>query len=576
MKRILLSLALLSGSMAGFAQTIVSTTPENKNVILEEFTGIYCGYCPQGHAIAQSLKTNNPGDVFLVNVHTGGYANPGPGDPDFRTNFGAALASQSGLTGYPAGQVNRHEFPSYAMASGATAMGRNFWTAAANTILSESSYVNVAATANIDLQTRELTVYVEAYYTGSSPVSTKKLNIALNQNNTAGPQSGGNMGSNYNHMHRLIHFLTGQWGDVISTTTQGSLFTQTYTYTIPADHNSIPIELSELEVIAYVAEGNEEIISGNEAVMTLTSSFNNEIELAEIKEIENTCKTEVTPQVTIQNNGMNTLTSLAIEYSINGGAINTHNWTGNLSIGESEVVDLPVINFTPQASNTIDINIPNDDDNTNNSGQINFDEALEGSRNITVDIRTDNYPTEASWEILDSSGTVVASGGNYTGPQNGGGPNAMTTISTTHVLPASECYTIKLKDSYGDGWSYTNSIQPGIAIKSQGNIIYNKDVGNFGSELVLEGAFKTNTTLGVADNDTSVISVYPNPAQDAIFVNTLDNFNIEIFDITGKLVHSAKEVTKEQAIGIGHLENGVYFVNLASKTVTYTTKLIKK
>ena len=38
------------------AQTIVSTTPENKNAILEEFTGIYCVYCPDGHLIANNLK----------------------------------------------------------------------------------------------------------------------------------------------------------------------------------------------------------------------------------------------------------------------------------------------------------------------------------------------------------------------------------------------------------------------------------------------------------------------------------------------------------------------------------------
>ncbi len=65
-------------------QTFVSTTPENKNVILEEFTGIYCTYCPDGHLIAQNLHDANPNDVFLINIHTGGYSNPnGPSDPDF-------------------------------------------------------------------------------------------------------------------------------------------------------------------------------------------------------------------------------------------------------------------------------------------------------------------------------------------------------------------------------------------------------------------------------------------------------------------------------------------------------------
>ena len=63
-----------------FAQNFVSTTPENKNVILEEFTGIHCGYCPDGHLMAQNFHDANPGDVVLINIHTGSYANPSPGN----------------------------------------------------------------------------------------------------------------------------------------------------------------------------------------------------------------------------------------------------------------------------------------------------------------------------------------------------------------------------------------------------------------------------------------------------------------------------------------------------------------
>ncbi len=79
MKKILFPAIALFSFIAS-AQTFVSTSVENKNVILEEYTGISCGYCPDGHKIAQDLHNANPNDVFLINVHTGGYANPqGPG-----------------------------------------------------------------------------------------------------------------------------------------------------------------------------------------------------------------------------------------------------------------------------------------------------------------------------------------------------------------------------------------------------------------------------------------------------------------------------------------------------------------
>ena len=87
------------------SQTFVSTTPENKNIVLEEFTGISCTYCPDGHRIANDLYNNNPSDVVLINVHTGGYASPqGPGT-DFNTIFGSSIAGQSNLSGYPAGSL---------------------------------------------------------------------------------------------------------------------------------------------------------------------------------------------------------------------------------------------------------------------------------------------------------------------------------------------------------------------------------------------------------------------------------------------------------------------------------------
>lgn len=82
MKRFTL-LAFLFCAFGAFGQTFVSTTAENKNVVLEEFTGIYCTFCPDGHVQAQNLANNNPGDVVLVNIHTGSFAQPSGGDPDF-------------------------------------------------------------------------------------------------------------------------------------------------------------------------------------------------------------------------------------------------------------------------------------------------------------------------------------------------------------------------------------------------------------------------------------------------------------------------------------------------------------
>ena len=96
------------------AQTIVSTSPENKKAVVEKFTGINCNYCPCGDVIINNAISANPENVIVVKVHEGGYATPGAGQPDFRTAYGDALSAQAANTGNPAVTVNRHFFPSYA------------------------------------------------------------------------------------------------------------------------------------------------------------------------------------------------------------------------------------------------------------------------------------------------------------------------------------------------------------------------------------------------------------------------------------------------------------------------------
>ena len=259
MKKILLSLMiLLTGIFAIQAQTLVTTAPMNKNVTLEEFTGIHCQYCPQGHAIAQSIQNNNPGRVVLINIHQGGYAVPSGSEPDYRTPFGDALANQTGLSGYPSGTVNRHVF------SGSnTALSRGDWTASANIIMAQPSPVNVGVASSYNSATRELTVNVELYYTANSAVSSNYINVALLQDHVFGPQTGGSPPNNYEHMHMLRYLITGQWGDEVTTTTQGTLVQRTYTYTIPDSYNSVPCVVENCQVAVSVAQSHQEILSGD-------------------------------------------------------------------------------------------------------------------------------------------------------------------------------------------------------------------------------------------------------------------------------------------------------------------------
>src|SRR5688572_25039259 len=94
-----------------FAQTLVSTAVQPRNAVLEEFTGVNCVNCPDGHVRANQLYAAFPGRVVLINVHSGGYAVPSAGQLDLRTPYGDAIDAFAGVAAYPSGTMNRVVWP---------------------------------------------------------------------------------------------------------------------------------------------------------------------------------------------------------------------------------------------------------------------------------------------------------------------------------------------------------------------------------------------------------------------------------------------------------------------------------
>ena len=560
MKKIYTFTILFLTSIIIHSQTIVSTSPENKKIILEEFTGIYCTFCPDGHAIAQGIQDNNAGEVFLINIHEGGYANPNGSDPDFRTPFGTAISSQSGLVGYPAGTVNRKNFPGLEQgAAGTTAMSRGSWGNATNITLNEPSYVNVGVEATIDMSSGELIVHVQAYYTGDSPESTNLLNIALLQNNTAGPQTGGGQGNNYNHMHRLVHMVTGQWGETIANTTEESLYDETFTYTIPADYNNIPVVLQDLEIVVFVTETEQYIVSGNGTYPTFTNlPLDNDTNVVEVEEINDQCGLDFGPRVVIQNNGNNILTSVDFEYSINSGTSGAYTWNGSLGAFEEEIVQLPGIPYTIASTNTVNVSISDDDDNTNNEVSNTFGETeATATSQFTIILNTDNNGSETTWFVKDPSGEIIESGGPY---ENN------TSVNEEINVPTEGCHEFRLIDTGENG---SGSV---VVYDSNNEVIYNSP-GNYGAGGAV--SFIVNeVVLANNDNILNGVIMYPNPASLVLNIENAENSSITVFDLLGRVILSENTISSNKQLNVSSLSNGTYLIKISNNGQNKIDKFI--
>ena len=76
MKKLLLSTTLYFTCIFQLiSQNIVTVNPQYKSTILEEFTGIHCGYCPDGHVIASGMYDANPDRVILINIRPNSFSN---------------------------------------------------------------------------------------------------------------------------------------------------------------------------------------------------------------------------------------------------------------------------------------------------------------------------------------------------------------------------------------------------------------------------------------------------------------------------------------------------------------------
>ena len=505
------------------AQTFVSTTPENKNVVLEEFTGIYCTFCPDGHVIAQGLHDTYPNDVFLINIHTGGYSNPNsPSHPDFNSNHGAAIAANSGLAGYPAGTVNRHVFPNISPqgSPGTTALSRGDWSNACSDIMSQSSPVNVAAQASYDMSTGILTVNTETYFT-STHTGSAFLHVAVVQNNVPGPQTGaqtynpgaiisGPWSPTYNHQHMLKYMMDGNFGIEFTTTTAGTFVPNTHTWNMPSaitlpqgTNGYMPdIDPTNLDVVAFISEGPQEILTGFQAnvVCVFPNAYDANVTGSTANDV--VCADQTDISITFKNYGNQPLTSLDLDYDINSGPTSTYNWTGNLLSGDAETVIIPNVSFVPQAFNQVNILAANpsgqvDQNTTNNSTTTTFrhweqqGDVLMGihAGTIYVDILTDGYGNETTWDIKTEDGTIVASGGPY-------GSN--TQYNETATVNPMECFTFSLYDSYGDGMCCANGVGSVIVQDENGIVIFEGDPVNLQNFSELGAYFSTGAGSGNA------------------------------------------------------------------------------
>ena len=296
----------------------VSKEPQKRNVLIEELTGRNCGSCPDGHIVANNLVNNNPGRVWAVNIHSGGYA-PTTSYPNLRTTAGDAICSAFSIGQFPAGIVNR---------STIEANTQSYWTSYTNQQLNQNAECNIGGQIIINDESRIATATVEVYYTGNSTSENNYLTIMMLQDSIIGDQNGASynpsqmIGDKYVHMHILRDVITPTWGEKIAPTTAGTLITKTYTYEIPkviGSPNGVNVDLNNIHFIAFVTEKQDNDNFTGYDIPTRPILNVNQLSIVQAKDVNITATVNpentgvVKGAGTYKENGIITLTATANE-----------------------------------------------------------------------------------------------------------------------------------------------------------------------------------------------------------------------------------------------------------------------
>ncbi len=159
-----------------------------------------------------------------------------------------------------------------------------------------------------------------------------------------------------------------------------------------------------------------------------------------------TCAEEAIVSVSLSNSGDQPMTSATIEIMVNGTLVQTEDWTGNLGLNDRADVEIAISGLVT-GENTVTVTILNvngiqDANATNDSAEIIY-ELLDPEGSTTININTDEYPDETSWEITDQNGDIVAAQGPFS--------DELSLSIADLCLVVGECYTFTIFDTYGDG-----------------------------------------------------------------------------------------------------------------------------
>jgi len=172
------------------------------------------------------------------------------------------------------------------------------------------------------------------------------------------------------------------------------------------------------------------------------------------------------PKIRVKNLGSAPLTSMTIEYGLNGASTCTYDWTGNILFLDELDIDLPTLEWqgANPASPEFTVNIIS----TNGvADEYTHDNVMKSAYEVPevftypfllLGIQPNNYANETSYTLKDASGNTIF--------QRLAGSMTANTLYKDSIFLNDGCYSLQVTDSGGDGLEWwANTAQGGGSIR---------------------------------------------------------------------------------------------------------------
>ena len=329
--------------------------------------------------------------------------------------------------------------------------------------------------------------------------------------------------------------------------------------------------------------GNMDIEAGEQAWLFFQNYIDNNVVVLDLDAAisvnvpETSCgDTTITPSVSLTNYGFNTITVAEMTWQINDGDIQTINFNGTLSQNQTQTFTLDPIDLTDGSyifnASLISVNGVIDQNTQNNEAATSFD--IGGNeyitQQITLELLTDDYAEETSWEFREIGGAVLDSGSYNQSDDN-------TTFIETFGVVQDNCYEFEIFDSFGDGICCEFGEGFYTLTTDSADVII--DGGEFSSSEITE--ISIGEELSTGDAFLSSISLYPNPANNEITLSIGDTNDISsyrVYTTFGQLLQEGTLQKNKEVISVSRYTVGIYFIVVknTNTSVESTLRFIKE